>query len=114
MVPLDGPYHSCNLVTSTPMGTNLVRKHIRARVAQVKIRLPELLRRDLEHEAARKGLSMNAEIIKRLDESFRVLDQTKLIAKAVLSGLDDAVVDAIERELMRMKRDAYEAEAQDD
>jgi Arc-like DNA binding domain len=100
MVPLVEPQSLCYVVPSNfdrgcaVAAQRKARKAFWARdhVAQIKVRLPEVLRRHLEREAARNGRSMNAEIIKRLSESFRVLDQTKLIAKAVLDGLDDAIV----------------------
>jgi Arc-like DNA binding domain len=107
MVPLDGPFCSCHLIPSNLMGTHVARKFTRHRLAQVKVRLPELLRRELEREAARNEHSMNAEIVKRLHESFRVLDQTMLIANAVLTGLDDAVVEKIEDILKQRLRDDY-------
>ena len=72
----------------------------RSRQAQIKVRLPEVLRRHLEREAASRGHSMNAEIIKRLSESFRV-DQTTLIANALLSGLDDDIVNKMVDIVMR-------------
>jgi hypothetical protein len=92
----------------------VARKNTRARLAQVKVRLPELLRRELDREAARNEHSMNAEIVKRLQESFRAIDQTSLIAKAVLDGLDDAVVDKIEHILNEWRRDDYLADQDPD
>jgi hypothetical protein len=70
----------------------MARKGGKPRLTQVKIRLPELLRRHLEREAASSGHSMNAEIIKRLGGSLRVPDPTTLIAEAVYRGLDDFVL----------------------
>jgi hypothetical protein len=39
-------------------------------VVQVNLRLRESLRRKLEHEAERRGCSFNAELTRRLEESF--------------------------------------------
>jgi hypothetical protein len=51
----------------------------KSRLAQIKVRLPEALRWSLESEASSRGHSMNTET-------------TTLIAKALLSDLDDAIV----------------------
>jgi hypothetical protein len=67
----------------------------RARLAQLKVRLPESVRKELEHAAAQNGRSMNAEIVQRLAQPFRELDPTNLIADAVLNGLSAAVVASI-------------------
>jgi hypothetical protein len=67
----------------------------RARLAQLKVRLPESVRKELEHAAAHNGRSMNAEIVQRLAQPFRELDPTNLIADAVLNGLSAAVVASI-------------------
>ena len=63
-----------------------------SQLAQLKVRLPEPLRRDLERAAARAGHSMNAEIVKRLTQSFVELDRTKIIASALVTHLDDDIV----------------------
>jgi Arc-like DNA binding domain len=65
----------------------------RKSVAQIKVRLPELLRRDLEQAAKTHGQSMNVEMVQRLNASFQKMDAHKLIAAALLDGLDDAVVE---------------------
>jgi hypothetical protein len=65
----------------------------KSRQAQVKVRLPEALRYSLESEASSRGHSMNTEIVRRLRESFLAQDeQTTLIAKTLLAGLDDFIV----------------------
>jgi hypothetical protein len=46
-------------------------------------RLPEGLRRQLERDAARNVRSMNAEIIHRLEQSYRRQDQEKQTAKLI-------------------------------
>ena len=61
-----------------------------------------MLRRSLEIEARSHGHSMNGEIVKRLRDSF--LDQeepTKVVAKALLSSLDDAIINEIADEVLR-------------
>jgi hypothetical protein len=61
---------------------------------QLKVRLPEALRRDMEYAAARNNRSMNAEIVARLGRSLRE-DEDKIegAAEALLAGLDPAIVD---------------------
>jgi Arc-like DNA binding dprotein len=49
----------------------------------VMTRIPEALRRRLEREAEQNRRSMNAEIIRRLEDSFRRQDQQELIAETV-------------------------------
>ena len=61
-------------------------------VAQLKVRLPEPLRRDLERAAARAVHSMNTEIVRRLTESFKNYGRAKLIADSLLKDLDDEVL----------------------
>ena len=85
----------------------MVRKAKRMRqLAQLKVRLPEPLRRDLERAAAYAGHSMNAEIVKRLTESFHQFDKTKLVAHALLRDLDDGV---LEEMVEKYTRDQYES-----
>jgi Arc-like DNA binding domain len=70
--------------------------------AQVKVRLPEALRFSLEREASSHGHSMNTEIVRRLRESFLAQDeQTTLIAKTLLAGLDDFIVEKMVDMYMR-------------
>jgi hypothetical protein len=70
-------------------------RRLRKGVAQIKVRLPEPLRRDLEQAARTHGQSMNVEMVQRLNASFQNMDAHKLIAAAVLNGLDDFVVEEI-------------------
>jgi hypothetical protein len=69
----------------------------RGRLAQLKVRLPEELRRDLEYAAGYAGHSMNTEIVRRITESFHKFHRTKLIARALVRELDDAIIDEIIR-----------------
>jgi Arc-like DNA binding domain len=63
---------------------------------QLKLRFSESLRRQLEHAAAENSRSMNAEIIKRLETSFLAPEQiTRLVADALLKGLDPDIVGAM-------------------
>jgi phosphoenolpyruvate carboxylase len=62
----------------------------------VMTRLPEGLRRRLEREAEENGRSMNAEIIYRLQQSFRhaehqvdLIEQAKLAAEAAATATVD-------------------------
>jgi hypothetical protein len=49
--------------------------------AQIKIRLPEALRRDLEREAAKNNRTLNGEIVYRLTQPFVEADR-KAVAEA--------------------------------
>jgi hypothetical protein len=80
------------------------------RLAQVKVRLPEVLRRELEREAEREGRSMNTEIVVRLHQSFRKTDQATQIAEALLKGLDADVVAKIDDILNEWRHDDYNHE----
>jgi len=60
--------------------------------AQLKVRLPEDLRREIEHAAARANHSMNTEIVRRLMLFSQSSDPTKHAARALLQGLDDQIV----------------------
>lgn len=74
----------------------------KSRLAQIKVRLPEALRWSLESEASSRGHSMNTEIVKRLRQSFLAQEETTtLIAKALLSDLDDAIVEKMVDIFMR-------------
>jgi hypothetical protein len=106
MVPLVEPLRLCYVVLSRPSWWgHMARKYLARRLkgprwegkkserAQLKVRLPEPLRFSLEKEAASRGHSMNTEIVRRLSESFLARDQaTTIIAKTLLEGLDDYIV----------------------
>jgi hypothetical protein len=64
-------------------------------LAELKLRLPESLRADLEHAAARNKRSMNAEMVKRLSESFQETNKTQLIANALVKELDADILAAM-------------------
>jgi hypothetical protein len=67
------------------------------RQAQLKIRLPESLRFELERAAEKAEHSMNAEIVKRLNESiYGGQDPAGMAAEAILNGLDKDIVAKIE------------------
>jgi hypothetical protein len=59
----------------------------------VMTRIPEGLRRRLEREAKFRGRSMNAEIVKRLQESFDIPDQAGAIASDVASEISSELDD---------------------
>jgi hypothetical protein len=59
----------------------------------VMTRIPEGLRRRLEREANRHRTSMNAEIVKRLQESFDIPDQAGAIASDVASEISSELDD---------------------
>ena len=49
--------------------------------AQIKIRLPEKLRRALEREAAKNDRTLNGEIVYRLTEPIAVMEATERVTK---------------------------------
>jgi hypothetical protein len=53
---------------------------------------------------------MNMEIVRRLSESFRELDKTKLIANALLNDLPGAVVDEMVDKVIRDRMTDEEAD----
>jgi hypothetical protein len=82
--------------------TQRPRSWTNPRLAQVKVRLPEALRWSLESEASSRGHSMNTEIVRRLRESFLAQEEpTTIIAKTLLSSLDDAIVNEMVDTVMR-------------
>jgi Arc-like DNA binding domain len=58
--------------------------------AQIKIRLPEALRRSLEREADKNGRTLNGEIVHRLTQPFVEADREALIETAVGRALAKA------------------------
>jgi hypothetical protein len=60
--------------------------------AQIKIRLPEALRRDLEREAAKKGRTLNGEIVHRLTQPFVQADR-EAIAEAAAERMFGRLVE---------------------
>jgi hypothetical protein len=77
---------------SIPRFTNVLVGDPQRNVAQLKVRLPEPLRRDLERAAAGAGHSMNTEIVRRLSESFKDYGRAKFIANSLVNNLDDEVL----------------------
>jgi plasmid stability protein len=73
-----------------------------ARRAELKVRLPEPLRLNLEIAARRAGRSMNAEAVWRLSESvLGNRDPYAIAAEAILNGLDQRIVTIIEDMILR-------------
>ena len=125
MVPLVEPYDLCYVVPSCPVHGRAQMAHAKklrsrlaskSRQAQLKVRLPEALRYSLESEASARGHSMNTEIVRRLRESFLAQDEaTTLIAKTLLSGLDDAITEKMVDLVMRVRaEEAMADQAADD
>lgn len=77
-----------------------------ARRAELKLRLPEPLRLNLELAARRAGRSMNAEAVQRLSESvLGNSDPYAIAAEAILNGLHDRIVTIIEDMILRANAD---------
>jgi len=73
-----------------------------SRRAQLKIRLPESIRLNLEREARRADRSLNAEVVWRLSESVSGdKDPNAIAADAILNGLDERIVTIIEDMILR-------------
>jgi hypothetical protein len=64
-------------------------------MVQLKLRFPEALRRRLEREAKRRGLSLNAEIVRILERAYQQSDDMQRRAKAIANALGYQIVDAI-------------------
>jgi uncharacterized membrane protein len=97
-------------------GHEMARKRRRARDAtvQLKVRLPESLRRWLERDAARNQRSMNSEIVDRLRRSFQSdEDKTTLIARAIIDTYP-GIADRIEEIFVEDRRDSALADLADD
>ena len=83
-------------------------------LAQLKVRLPEPLRRQLMYAAQRANHSMNVEIVNRLNQSFLELDRAKIIANALVRDLDDEILNEISVILKQQEYDDYLADQHDD
>ena len=68
-----------------------------SQIVQVKVRMREDLRRKIEHAAQKNGLTVNAEILRRLDQTFEVTLDKLEGPVAKLSSL----VEWLERQRLR-------------
>ena len=71
--------------------------------AQIKIRLPEALRRDLEREADKAGRTLNGEIVHQLTQPFVQADRQEVVREAA----KQAALDAINNMLAKVSRDDF-------
>jgi hypothetical protein len=70
-----------------------------SQIVQVKVRMREDLRRKIEHAAEKNGLTVNAEILRRLDQTFGVtLDKLEGSVATLASRFDE-----LARELVRVR-----------
>jgi plasmid stability protein len=106
------PHHLGSVERGYPHGGEGVAGPTRQRTrfdtppAQIKVRLPEALRWNLEREASAHGHSMNAEIVRRLRDSFLAQhDRTTLVAEALLESLDDNVIAKMADIVMRSREE---------
>jgi hypothetical protein len=76
-------------------------------LAQLKVRLPEHLRRELMYAAQRANRSMNVEIVERLSRTFLELDTAKIIAKTLVETLDDEILSEIRSIFKQQDYDDY-------
>jgi hypothetical protein len=82
--------------------------------AELKLRLPEVLRASLEYSAKERGDSMNSEIVKRLNSTFQYKqdDRTaKIVARALLTYLPEEVVNEMLEIIRREEREDAMADA---
>ena len=62
-----------------------------SQIVQVKVRMREDLRRKIEHAAQKNGLTVNAEILRRLDQTFDLTLDKLEVSVAKLSSLAEWV-----------------------
>jgi len=83
----------------------MARKRKPSDMVQLKLRFPEALRLRLEREAKKHGASLNSEIIRILDDSFRksgdIQGRAMSIAHAVVEALGGAIISEIEGAVRR-------------
>jgi hypothetical protein len=79
-------------------------------IAQLKLRLPESLRRQIESAARISGHSMNTEIVRRLGDSFRNYDTTHRLAVALLNDLDSKIVNEMVEIVLYDREEADKAD----
>jgi hypothetical protein len=76
-----------------------------AAYVQLKFRVRERLRALLETEAEQRGVSLNAEIVRRLEESFELRPYVDLVGSVVTAG---GTLNAITLEINSLQGDALE------
>jgi hypothetical protein len=79
-------------------------------MVQLKLRFPEALRRRLEREAKRRGLSLNAEIVRILERAYQQSDDMQSRAKAIANALGSEIVNAIVEQAKKQKAEAWAEE----
>jgi Arc-like DNA binding domain len=73
---------------------------------QLKLRFSKALRLRLEREAKKQNHSLNAEIIRRLEQSFRKEEEADLTVKAT-EKVEDRLKAALEEAVKRMERSGF-------
>ena len=91
----------------TPLPSRMSRK---PRIVRLMLRLPESLHHDLAHAAKVRGASLNTEVIRRLFNSFSIVNQPQVIADALLKGLDDDVAEEVFKRMLRDRATDEEAD----
>ena len=73
-----------------------------SQIVQVKVRMREDLRRKIEHAAQKNGLTVNAEILRRLDQTFDVtLDKLEGSVATLTTRFEEQAVEQARREELR-------------
>ena len=87
-----------------------------SQIVQVKVRMREDLRRKIEHAAQRNGLTVNAEILRRLDQTFDVTLDKLEGSVAKLSRFEESIeerfrvhVEQVKRQMVRDRREELQA-----
>ena len=63
-------------------------------ILQVKLRMPKAAYRRIQREAERRGQTINAEILRRLDESFQKAEQQEAFYKKMAKDFNDTLYKA--------------------
>ena len=83
-----------------------------SQIVQVKVRMREDLRRKIEHAAQKNGLTVNAEVLRRLDQTFDVtLDKLEGTVATLRSRIEELI--NIQIELQRALIKAREKDQED-
>jgi hypothetical protein len=80
-----------------------------SQIVQVKVRMREDLRRKIEHAAQKNGLTVNAEILRRLDQTFDVTLDKLEGSVAKLSRFEESIEDLVRVRIEQARREMLQA-----
>jgi uncharacterized protein with von Willebrand factor type A (vWA) domain len=78
-----------------------------SQIVQVKVRMREDLRRKIEHAAQKNGLTVNAEILRRLDQTFDVTVDKLEASVAKLSRFEEIMEEFVRVQVGKVNREEY-------